>query len=259
VIALTRAPSPALAAGERTHVERADIDIDTALAQHAAYEQALRRHAVEVLRLDELPEHPDAVFVEDAAVVTPELAVITRPGAARRRDEVASVRDALAAYLPVSDLPAPATLDGGDVLQAGSTVYVGRSSRTNEEGVAALAALLAPTGRRVVGVDVPGALHLKTACTLLPDGALLANPSWVDVEEFDGAEVVAVPADEPFAANTLTVGGTVLMAAGHPRTRDLLAARGLTVQEVEIGELAKAEAGLTCLSLLLPLPVAASA
>jgi dimethylargininase len=250
-VALTREVSPSLARCELTHRSREPIDLDRARAQHRAYEDLLRSLGCEVRRLLAEPDRPDAVFVEDTAVVLDELAVITRPGAASRREEVRSVADTLALYRPLVALEDPATLDGGDVLVIGRSVFVGLSTRTNEEGVRQLAKALAPHGYEVRPLTVRSCLHLKTAATRLGPGTVLLNPEWVDERAFDAFERIEVDPGEAWAANALAVGGSVVYAAAFPRTRERLARRGLDVREVDVSELAKAEGAVTCCSLVL--------
>jgi dimethylargininase len=254
-IAITREVSATIERCELAHLARQPIDPARARAQHAAYEECLRRAGCEVVRLPEAPDMPDAVFVEDAAVVLDELAVITRPGAASRRAETAAVAEALAPRRPLVTLAAPATLDGGDVLRVDRTLYVGRTARTSAEGAAALRAAVAPFGYRVVEVPVEGCLHLKSAATLAAEHLLLVQPEWVDVCAFDPAlETVSVDPAEPYAANVLLVRGTVIAPAEFPRTRERLEARGAHVAAVEVSELAKAEGAVTCCSLLVEGP-----
>lgn len=249
--ALVRPVATSLAAAELTHLARTDVDASLATAQHAAYCELLTGLGLSVIHVPPAPEHPDGVFVEDTVVVVDDLAVLSRPGAASRRGEVASVADVLVARgLATARIEAPGTLDGGDVLQVGDTVFVGRSTRTDDDAIAQLADLLAPLGRRVLAVDVPGALHLKTAATALPDGTVLAVPDWVDVAAFGPREVVAVP--EPAGANALVVGDAVVLAASAPRTAGLVTARGWEVHTVDIDQFERVEAGVTCLSVLLP-------
>lgn len=253
--ALVRPVSPRLAEGLRTFRERTPIDLGRARAQHRAYQQALRDPDVEVVAAPPADEHPDAVFVEDAVVVLDDLAVLTRPGAGQRRDEPASLAPVLAArgYRTIA-LPGEGRLDGGDVLVVGEVVYVGVGARTDPAGAEALAGVLAAalrgTGRRVVPVAVPGALHLKTAVTALPDGTLVGLPGQVDTTAFAGQALLTVP--EPEGANLLPINGRVLVSASAPGTAALLAERGLQVMRVEIDEFERAEAGLTCLSVRLP-------
>ena len=251
-LAFTRAVSESIARCELTHVARAPIDLPRARAQHADYERALASAGCEVVRLPELPEHGDAVFVDDCALALPELAVITRPGAESRRGEVASVVAALAPHRPLARIEAPATLDGGDVLALGRTLCVGLSQRTNAEGVRQLRECAAPLGYAVEAIPVAGALHLQTAVTCADERTLVVNPSWVDARRFASAgwEILEVDAREPFAANVLRVRGTTLCAAAFPRTNERLRARGIAVVEVAADELAKAEGGVTCCALL---------
>jgi dimethylargininase len=253
-LALTRAVSPTLGDCELTHVDRTAIDVSRATQQHAAYEDALRALGCQVERVSPAPQHPDAVFIEDTAVVLDELAILTRPGAESRRGELAAVREALARYRPVRELTSPATLDGGDVLVVGRTIHVGRTARTNEEGIAQLRRLVTPHAYRVVPVDVHGCLHLKSAVTALDDETVLANDQWVDVHALAPLVVVPVSADEPGAANVMRLDDRLLVAEAYPRTNAALRARGHQVVTVAADELAKAEGALTCGSLLLKRP-----
>lgn len=242
-IAFTRAISPAIGRCELTHLARSPIDLGRACDQHAAYEAALAGLGYEVRRLPPLPDCPDAVFVEDAAVVFDEVAVITRPGAESRRTETASMADALAAFRPLRYIESPGTLDGGDVLRLGRTVFIGRTARTNAVAIEQMRSLLSPFGYAVRGTEVSGCLHLKTAITEVADGVVLANRAWVDVP---AVEVIEVDPDEPFGANALRVGAAVIYSTAFPKTRARLEARGVRVVAVDVSELAKAEAGVTC-------------
>ena len=249
-IAITRGVSPAIGRCELTHLARSPIDLDVARAEHAAYERCLAEAGCRVHHLEASPDLPDSVFVEDVAVVLDELAVIARPGAASRRAETEEVATVLATCRPLRRLEAPATLDGGDVVVAGRRVFVGRSGRTNDEGIDALGRLLAPHGYTVEAVDVSGCLHLKSAATRVADGLLLVNPAWVNPAAFHPLAAVEVDPAEPFAANALAIGVRVIHAAAFPRTRARLEARGLAVAAVAAGELAKAEGAVTCCSLV---------
>lgn len=249
-IAITRDVSASVAACELTHVDRAPIDVAVARAEHAAYERALAEAGCEIVRLAADDAHPDAVFVEDTAVVLDELAIVARPGAESRRGETAAVAEALAAYRPLATIDAPGTLDGGDVLRLGRRIWVGVGARTNEAGLASLRAHAAPLGYDVRGVATRGCLHLKTAVTAVADDLLLVNPAWVDAAAFDGLRALDVDPAEPFAANALLVHGRVLHGAHFPRTRLRLEAAGVSVVPVPAAELAKAEGGVTCGSLL---------
>lgn len=222
------------------------IDVAVARSQHAAYCAALAAcgAAVETIAAEEAC--PDCCFIEDTAVVIGDRALITRPGAPSRRAETAAVAAALGRWLEVVAMTEPATLDGGDCLQVGDTVYVGRSGRTNALGIAQLSAL----GLRVVPVELPrGVLHLKCVCSPLGDGRILLAEQSIPAGVFE-ADVVWVPASEAYAANAVAIGGQVIVADGHPRTRDALAAAGFTVHAVPTSEVRKADGSLTCQSLV---------
>jgi len=248
--AIVRPPAASLTACELTYLKRVPISHLGARGEHATYTAVLRAAGLEVVVLPPLEAYPDSVFVEDAAVVLDELAVLTRPGAASRQAEPDFIAATLARYRPLAVITEPATLEGGDVLLMGRRLFVGVSTRTNSAGVAALRALAAPHGYRVTPVPVRGALHLKTAGTALDEDTLLANADWVDVEPFAGRRVLTVPPDEPWGANVLTVGEAVLVNAACTATADLLARAGYRVLPLPLDEFAKAEAGLTCLSLI---------
>lgn len=250
LVALTRAVPPSIARCELTHLEREPIDLALAESQHRAYEQALQAAGCTVRRLPPEPDLPDSVFVEDAAVVLDEVAVITRPGAVSRRPEIPTVEEALAGFRPLLRIEAPATLDGGDVLRLGSRIFVGLSGRSNAAAVAQLGRLLEPYGYSVEGVSVRGCLHLKTAVTRAADDAVLLNPAWVHPGGFRGWRAIEVHPEEPMAANVLRIGEHALFPTAYPRTRQRLEAAGIRVTPVEAGELARAEGALTCCSLV---------
>lgn len=250
-IALTREVPDRIVDCELTHLERVPIDLERARAQHAEYEAALEAAGCLVERITATPELADSVFVEDAAVVLPELAVITRPGAPSRRAEVATVADAVGRYRPLRTIEAPGTLDGGDVLVAGPRVFVGRSSRTNDDGVRQLRSILAPFGYAVDAVETSRCLHLKSAATLVDDGLLLVNPEGIDVARFGGFRILEVDPSEPFAANVLRIGDVVICSLAAPLTRGRIEAMGVETIAVDASELAKAEGGLTCCSVII--------
>ena len=250
IVALVREVSPHLTRCELTHQGRVDIDVDRASAQHRVYCDVLRSLGARVEFIAPLPDAPDGVFVEDTAVVVDEVAVIASPGVASRAGETATTASALLPYRPLLRLSDAATLEGGDVMRFGRTLYVGRSGRTNRTSVNELGTLLAPWGYRVEGVDLDGCLHLKTACTFVPPHFVLANPAWVDPCVFTGLTLIEVADDEPLAGNTLTLSGVTLVASQCARTAALLRARGVITREVDLSELAKAEGALTCSSLI---------
>jgi dimethylargininase len=245
-IAITRAVPRSLNRCELTYQGRVPIDIERARRQHAEYRRALAAHGCEVIELPEEPELPDSVFVEDAAVVFAERAIITRPGAESRRSEIPSIRAALSQYRELYQINEPGTLDGGDVLRLGRRVFVGVSTRTNHEAIAQLRAILQPFDYEVITVDVNGSLHLKSAVTAVADDLVVVNVDVIDPTIF-GTRYLEVAAN---AANMLRVNNTVFCPASAPGAAKQLAAEGLNVQLVENSELAKAEGGLTCCSLI---------
>ena len=249
-IALMRGVPPTLASCELTFHAREPIDLGRAIAQHAAYAELLRGLGLEVVELPADPAYPDCCFVEDVAVVLDELALVTRPGAASRRGEVAAIASALARYRPTLATAEPATLEGGDVLRVGRRLFVGRSSRTNAAGIERLTSVAEPHGYRVMPVPVTGSLHLKSAVTALDDERLLVNRSWLDPAPLRGLELVDVDPAEPGAANVLRVGRHVVVHSGFPRTLERIAALGYAVRTLDVSEFIKAEAALTCKSLL---------
>ncbi len=250
LIALTRPVSKTLDQCQLSHVAREPIDLPLAKRQHTAYEALLKKLGAEVVRVDAAHELPDAVFVEDCAVVVDELAVITRPGARSRQPEVEGVAQRLAEYRTCVRIDDPGTLDGGDVVVVGHDVYIGRSSRTNDAGIQQLRDALSPFEYEVTAVEFGGALHLKSVCTVLGASTLLADPRRVDVTQFREVDYLVVPGHEWPAANTVTVNGTVVLAAGFPDTAAMLEANGLEVRAINISEFQKAEGAVSCKSIL---------
>ncbi|MHC4910023.1 MAG: dimethylarginine dimethylaminohydrolase family protein [Planctomycetota bacterium] len=250
-IALVRDVSPSIDRCELTCLERRPIDVERARRQHADYCAALTALGCDVRTLPNEPALADAVFVEDAAVILDELAILTRPGAPSRRAELASVEDGLRGLRPIARLVAPATLDGGDVLRVGRRLYVGATTRTNGEAVRQVRNLVEPHGYSVRAVPVHGCLHLKSAATHAGDDAVLVNPDRLDGRAFDAHEIIPVDPAEPEAANVIAIGTSILGSSSHPRTNERLAELGRRVHAIESDELAKAEGALTCCSLLL--------
>lgn len=248
--AIVRRPGPELVNGLTSH-RGLRVDPVQALVQHEAYVKALTSLGVAVTVLPPLPGFPDACFVEDTAVVVPGCAVITRPGAPSRRGETATVAEVLARMVPVVTMDAPATLDGGDVLVVGDVGWIGLSDRTNAAGAAFLTEALSHHGVRMTTVPVAEGLHLKSSVNWVGGRRLLAAAPFAGHPAFADWEVMPVPPDEAYACNTLRVAGTLIAPAGHPATRDLLAATGDPVVELATDEIAKVDGGLTCLSLRL--------
>ena len=250
VIAITHVPSPRMKECVRTFVGDSAIDMDLARRQHAGYCAVLEECGAEIVRLDANVDLPDAVFVEDAAIALNEMIIVGAMGVESRKAETAAVVTALRNYHEVKRINPPATLEGGDVLRAGRTLLVGKSSRTNEAGISQLRELVEPLGYRVRAVPVHGCLHLKTGCCALPDGALLVNRKWIDCEAIGGFELIDVPGEEPWAANVALIRSSVIVPANHVRTAEKIARRGFEVHGVDISEFQKAEGGVTCLSIL---------
>ena len=250
LVAITREVSPSLGDCQLTHVARTPIDVERADAQHRAYQRALASLGCRVLTLEAEPAMPDAVFVEDVAIVLDEVAVMTRPGAESRRDEGASVAELLARYRPLRHIEAPGTIDGGDVLRVGRTIYVGRSGRSNAQGIAQLRAAVMEFGYHVQPVPIRGCLHLKSAVTAVRDDTLLLQPAWVDASSFPGFSFIEVDAAEEHAANLLRIGDVAVMPACFPRTAQRLRDAGVEVVTVDVSELQKAEGATTCCSLV---------
>ncbi|MGH8427155.1 MAG: dimethylarginine dimethylaminohydrolase family protein [Gammaproteobacteria bacterium] len=253
-IAITRAISPAMANCELAYRERTELDIALARVQHHRYEATLAKLGCTIVSLPAEPALPDSVFVEDAAVVTDEIAAITRPGATSRRAETASIAAALKPWRRLVFIEAPGTLDGGDVLRIGRRLWVGLSGRSNEVGASQLAAALAPFDYRVQTVPVRGCLHLKSAAARVGPETLLINPDWVDKTFFDGLRFLETAPQEPHGANALYVGGAVVYPASCARTCERLERAGITVHNVDVSEIEKAEGGVTCCSLIFSAP-----
>ncbi|SIO85167.1 dimethylargininase [Nocardiopsis sp. JB363] len=249
-VALTRRPGPRLADGIVTHVARSAVDPVLAARQYTIYQETLASAGWRVVEVDTTLEHPDSVFVEDTLVVCEDLAVVTRPGALERRGEVEGAEKAACSLgLRVARIEEPATLEGGDVLQVGSTVYVGVGGRTNVEGAEQLERLLAPLGRKVSQVSLGRVLHLKSAMTALPDGSLVGLP---DLVETAGLPPIRRAPEEP-GAHVVPLGGKdVLVSAAAGETVRLLAADHWRVLPVDISEFEKLEGCVTCLSVLVP-------
>jgi dimethylargininase len=235
---------------ELTHMERAPIDLERARTQHEAYHRLLLELGWQVTMLPALKGFPDAVFVEDTAVVLDEIAIMCRCGALSRRGEVASVRRSIEPLRPVIAIEAPGTIDGGDVLVIGKRIWIGQTSRTNTAAVDQVRTIVEPLGYEVTTVPVRGCLHLKSAASAANAQCVVVNENWVDPAVFGGLDVIGIDADEPYAANVLALGEQVVVASTFPRTRRRIEAHGLDTRSLEADELAKAEGALTCCSIM---------
>jgi dimethylargininase len=250
--AIVRLPSPRIAEGQVTHIERSPLDTDRAFAQHRAYIELLERHGYALTWAPSLDDHPDGVFVEDALVVIDGAALLTRPGALSRQGEVDSLVDVVAQLgLEAARVEDPGTIDGGDVLVTDRHVFVGRSTRTNDAGIAQLATFATRLGRETVATTVTGCLHLKSAITRLPDGTLLGVPGWFDRAAFIAVGYEIRNAAEPSGGDALCLDNVVALPLDATGTVAYLRRQGFKVETVDVSELQKIEAGMTCMSVLL--------
>jgi dimethylargininase len=246
--AIVRIPGPDAAAGLTT-AGLGKPELTLLLAQHAAYIETLRRLGLEVEVLPATPGYPDSYFVEDAAVVTPEVAVITRPGAASRRGETAAIEPALAKHRPLLRIEPPGILDGGDVLFAGGRYFIGLSERTNEDGARQLGRIIEARGYGWTAVPVGGGLHLKSSVNTLGDLKLVFSAGFSAGNLFRGYDEIVLDPGDDYAANTLWLNGILLMPKGFPRAREKYLKLGIPVIETDTSEMRKMDGGLTCLSL----------
>jgi dimethylargininase len=256
--AITRKVSASINDCELSFHARQPIDVAKAIAQHKAYQDCLTELGIRVVSLPAEPELPDAVFVEDPAVVVDEVAVISIMGTPSRRPEARSIADALSRYRPIKFLGEPATLDGGDVMRVRRRVFAGLSRRTNSEGIAQLRDMLQAFDYEVQPVEVRSCLHLKSACSYIGNDTVLINQSWIDPDRLRGFQLLDVPDEEPAAANALLIKDIVIIPACFPKTRALLEERGFRVRTIDLSELQKTEAGVTCGSLIFNHEVAAA-
>lgn len=248
--AITRKVSSAFANCELTFIERKPIDLEKARAQHQAYEELLGKLGACVISLAEEADLPDSMFVEDPAIVLEEVGIICTLGTESRRKEAPTLAAALEKYRKLAYIKLPGTLEGGDVLRVGKKVFAGISGRSNPEGIRQLAVILEHHGYELTAVPVTGCLHLKSAVTYIGRNTLLANRASFAWNRLDGFEWVDIDPAEPHAANALAMGESVIYPASFPKTKEKIEARGFRIVSLDINELQKAEAGLTCSSLL---------
>lgn len=250
-IALTRPVSPRIGQCQLTYMKRQPISYERALKQHSEYKCALQKLGLRVISLPSEPELPDSVFVEDTALVLNELAVIGATAVASRHPELLAIKDFLSQYREIESLGEGAKFEGGDVVRRGKTIYVGESRRTCQNAFERLHKVLEPLGYNLRRVRVLHCLHLSTGATYVGNDTILANPKWIDVSAFTDCRVISVCEEEPWAANTLTVDGVVLMPEGFPKTRFVLEQNGFCVHTVDISEFLKAEGSVSCLTNLI--------
>ncbi|MEE3370482.1 MAG: arginine deiminase family protein [Planctomycetota bacterium] len=250
MLALTHAPSLQMGQCLLTYLDRQPIDCELAQAQHRAFCQMLRRAGVRVRTLQTHLRSPDSAFIEDTAIVLDEIAILTSPGNATRRRELAAVERELADLHIIRRIAPPAMIEGGDVLRLHRELLVGLSSRTNWKGIETLAQIVQPCGYRVMPISVEHCLHLKTACSALDDHTLLVNPDWIDATKLTRFKLLSVPADEPWGANIMRLNNQIWLPAAHRQTAARLRQAGYQTQLLELSEFGKAEGGISCLSLL---------
>ncbi len=248
--AITRIPGPDYPKGLTTSTLSAP-DLELALEQHDAYVRCLESLGLTAEVLPAASGFPDACFVEDTAVVTREIAVISRPGAPSRQGETESMIGPLSAHRALARIEAPGTLDGGDILQVGKRFFIGVSDRTNEEGAQQLAAILTVHGYQSSIINVAAGLHLKSSLNFVGENTMLVTADFAGHPSITDFKQIVCPEGEEYAANTLLVNGTLIMPAGYPRTRALLESLGLPIVELDTSEYRKMDGGLTCLSLRL--------
>lgn len=250
MIAITREVSRSIIHCELTHLERRPIDVQRARAQHAEYEAALKHLGLAVLSLPEEPNLADSVFVEDAALVLDECAIVLRPGADSRKPETESIAKALIPYRKLFTIQAPARVDGGDILRVGRQIYIGVSSRSDTNAIEQIQDFLQPHGYEIHAAIASGCLHLKSAVTQVAKDTLLINPAWTDKKNFAEMKFIEIDPSEAYAANALLIGDTILYSKAFPKTRKKLEDAGIKIIDVDADELAKAEGALTCCSLI---------
>lgn len=248
--AITHKVSSRIVECELSFIERMPIDYELAHSQHDLYESLLTRLGVLVNSLTENDEYPDACFVEDTAIVVDEVAVICSMGVSSRRGETSLIARELAEYRELKVISLPAEIEGGDVLRVGRQILVGLSRRTNIEGIRALTRILEPLAYKVIPVRTKSGLHFKSGCTAIDEEKLFVNPDWIEIDALVGFKLLFTPDEEPASANVLRVGETVCLQSEFPRAIDLIRKAVERVEIVDMSELRKAEAGLTCSSII---------
>jgi dimethylargininase len=252
--AMTREASATIGNCALTYLPRVKIDTDLVLQQHQEYQAALSSLGCELVTVPAEPELADSVFIEDAAIVLDEIAVLCRPGVESRRPEVKGVEGVLKKYRTLSSIEPPGTLDGGDLLRIGKVIYAGLSTRSNQSGIEQLRHIVADYGYFVKTIEVTKCLHLKSAVSQVAAGTLLINSDWIDRSAFGGMELIDVDKEEAHAANALLVEQRVIYPSSFPRTMDKLVAHGIEMMPVDMSELQKAEGAATCCSLIFTTP-----
>ena len=248
--AMTREINAAMDSCELTFLPRDKIDMDLVKHQHQQYQSALSSLGCEIVIVPTELDLADSVFIEDTAVVLDEIAVLCRPATVLREQEVAGVEDVLQHYRTLVSIQSPGTLEGGDLLRVGKVIYVGLSTRSNQNGIEQLRHIVADYGFSVETVETEKCLHLKSAVSEVAPGVLLINPDWISRSTFKNYELIDIDKREAHAANALLVGQKVIYPYSFPRTLEKLVNAGLDVTQVNVSELQKAEGAVTCCSLI---------
>lgn len=226
------------------------INVELAKQQHTDYCKTLEQLGLQLIRIDADDALPDCCFTEDIAIIFGDVAIITSPGTVSRVAETVEMEKVLTPLKNIHHLSSPATIDGGDVLKIDQKIFIGISSRTNEEAIKQVAAIINPKGYEVIGVKIWDTLHLKSVCTYVGKGCILLEEGHFDEKIFSQYDIIIVPEEEAYAANCLVVNGKVLLPKGFPKTKPLIEAKGFSVIEMEMSEIEKADGALTCLSII---------
>ncbi|MBQ6833369.1 MAG: N(G),N(G)-dimethylarginine dimethylaminohydrolase [Lachnospiraceae bacterium] len=249
---IVRKPAKSMIDGITSAPELGKPDYELAVKQHDAYIEALKQCGVQVTELEALEEYPDACFVEDVAVLTRKCAIITNPGAPSRNGEKAYIVEAIRKFYEdeqIAYIESPGTLEGGDVMMVGDHFYVGRSARTNEEGIRQFVEILESFGLSGSEVSLEKVLHLKTGVNYLENNTFLVSGEFIEKEEFKDANLIIIPDDEAYAANCIWVNNKVIVPAGFPKVEKAVRDAGYEVIVTDTSEYRKLDGGLSCLSL----------
>ena len=246
--AITRRPGKNFARGLTT-ANTGPPSYALILQQHRSYVKTLKSIGLKIIELDPQPDYPDAYFVEDTGVVTPQVAIITNPGAESRQGEETTIAEILTPFRSVEHIQAPGTLDGGDVLMIGNHFFIGISERTNSHGAEQLGKILEKYGNTWTTLQVSGGLHFKSSVNYAGHNTLLVTEDFADHEALGKFDRIVVNKEEEYAANVLWINGHLLIPKGFPDTKTKLKTLGLSIIELDVSEMRKMDGGLTCLSI----------
>jgi dimethylargininase len=225
-------------------------DFQNALKQHANYVEVLKKCGLRVTVLDGMEQFPDSVFVEDTALITPKCAILNNPGAAERNGEIVDMEKALKSFFPeIEHIVNPGTVDGGDIMMVDNHFYIGLSNRTNKEGAEQLISILKNYELTGSSIYLKSVLHLKTGISYIENNNLLACGEFLTKQELGKFNILEIPKEESYAANSLWINGKVLVPKGFPKTLNIIKRAGYETIEVDVSEFRKLDGGLSCLSL----------